>query len=130
MENIGTLAIKVREIRERLGLTQVALAKKLGINAQTIRDYEAGRRSPPVKNLKALAEALGVSASDLVSSEESAPLVIPVSETLKKLLSIPDSVYEMAQYFDSSDEAWKTVMVVLEDAKKDKEKKLSKQKKA
>lgn len=42
--NIGTY---IKEIRNRLGLTQKQLAKKLGKERCTIANYEVGRAIPP-----------------------------------------------------------------------------------
>lgn len=38
---------KIREARIAAGLTQDAMAEKLGIPKRTIQDWEAGRRIPP-----------------------------------------------------------------------------------
>lgn len=66
MENIGE---KIRKLRKLRGLTQPELAEKVGRNPHTIKDYEKGRATPSVKALSLLADALGVSESQLVSGE-------------------------------------------------------------
>ena len=42
------------------------LGAKIGVTYNAVHLYENGQRRPPVKKLPALAEALGVSVSDLV----------------------------------------------------------------
>lgn len=50
----------VRDLRERVHLTQQLLSDLSGITAQTISRYETGRRSPTLKALDQLAEAAGL----------------------------------------------------------------------
>jgi DNA-binding XRE family transcriptional regulator len=56
----------VRVFREWRGLTQPALAKVSGLSQSHLSLIESGRRGPGRKALARLAEALGVSAEDLV----------------------------------------------------------------
>ena len=55
------LAQKIKALRKTRGLTQEQLAEKLGVQRATISNYEIGRRSPHIKELERIAEALGVS---------------------------------------------------------------------
>ncbi len=50
----------VRHLREQAGLTQDLLTQRAGITQQTISRYETGRRSPTLKSLELLAEAVGL----------------------------------------------------------------------
>lgn len=56
-EEIGR---KIRILRKTRGLTQQQLADKLNVKRATISNYEIGRRSPHIKELEAISEALGV----------------------------------------------------------------------
>jgi transcriptional regulator with XRE-family HTH domain len=56
-EEIGK---KIKILRKTRGLTQEQLAEKLNVKRATISNYEIGRRSPHIKELEAIAEALGV----------------------------------------------------------------------
>lgn len=49
---------QLRELRERRGLTQVQLAKKMGITQATLSELE-NRGDARISTIKALAEALG-----------------------------------------------------------------------
>ena len=51
---------KIRILRKTRGLTQEQLAEKLNVKRATISNYEIGRRSPHIKDLEDIAEALGV----------------------------------------------------------------------
>lgn len=56
-EEIGR---KIRILRKTRGLTQEQLAEKLNVKRATISNYEIGRRSPHIKELEEISEALGV----------------------------------------------------------------------
>lgn len=51
---------KIKILRKTRGLTQEQLAEKLNVKRATISNYEIGRRSPHIKELEAISEALGV----------------------------------------------------------------------
>jgi putative transcriptional regulator len=55
----------VKEYRQRLGLSQEALARELGVSRQTIVNIERGLSEPRVLLAIALAAALGVAIQDL-----------------------------------------------------------------
>jgi transcriptional regulator with XRE-family HTH domain len=42
-EEAGLLGLRIRALRERKGLSQTALASKLGVNASTVTAWERGR---------------------------------------------------------------------------------------
>lgn len=52
--------------RELRGLSNGELARRSGVNRVQIRDIEAGRATGSARTVAALADALGVDASDLV----------------------------------------------------------------
>ena len=56
----------ILQIRQRLGMTQEALAVKSGFSQQYLSGLERGQRNPTVVTLYELAQALGVSHLDLV----------------------------------------------------------------
>src|SRR5438128_2563699 len=61
VEDLMTLADKIRELREKAGMSQSQLAKASGIPTTTIQGYEQGRREPLWDGLFKLSTALGVS---------------------------------------------------------------------
>lgn len=58
-------ADKLKKYRLAAGLTQKELAEKLHASQNTISQYESGKRTPAVKNLRSIANFLGCSVDDL-----------------------------------------------------------------
>ena len=96
MEGIGS---RIKAAREAAGMTQEQLGQKIGVTGVAIMRYEKGQRELTVKNLEALADALGVTASYLLGNQ---PTEEPMEEmnthialkrmdvkTLEKLLHFP-----------------------------------------
>ena len=61
---------KLRELRKRKGLTQAAVADKMGLTRVAITQYEMGVRTPKIDIAYKLARIYGVKVDDLVSKEE------------------------------------------------------------
>ena len=57
---------RLAEERRRLGLTQEALAEKLGVSAKYLQRIEAGRQNLTLGSLVTLARALGKKPLDLL----------------------------------------------------------------
>ena len=60
------LRTRITELRKEKGLSQVALAKELGVDCSTIAKYETGDRLPDVVMLCKLASFFGVSTDYLL----------------------------------------------------------------
>lgn len=75
------LATKLREIRDRLGLSQDVISDCLGLADYTdrgkISDFERGVREPDLLTLKAYADAAGVSLDDLADDNVRLPTKLP-----------------------------------------------------
>ncbi|MFC1994550.1 helix-turn-helix domain-containing protein [Chloroflexota bacterium] len=56
---------RVRELRVGRGLSQEELAFKAGVHRTYLGGIERGERNPSLKNIAAIAEALGVTMSEL-----------------------------------------------------------------
>jgi transcriptional regulator with XRE-family HTH domain len=61
MAEKGFFARKLRELRDRAGLSQPGLAERAGVSVGAVRQLEYGRREPTYGTLVRLARALGVS---------------------------------------------------------------------
>lgn len=59
----------LRRLRDKYGLSQEALADKIGVSQSMIRHYEAGRNYPRVDKLEKLAEVFGVEPHELLTEE-------------------------------------------------------------
>ena len=61
---------RVRQLRLVRGLSQEELASKVSVHRTYLGSIERGERNPSLKNIAAIAEALGVSLSQLFSFED------------------------------------------------------------
>ena len=68
-----TIGERIRRYRESAGLTQEALARAAEIGRVTLVRLEKGEQSPRFKTLKAVADALGLDAPDLLVQPEFSP---------------------------------------------------------
>jgi transcriptional regulator with XRE-family HTH domain len=57
-------------LREAKGLTQTALAKRLGISKASMCQFENGQRQPSAATAKAIAKALGAAFSEITEPAE------------------------------------------------------------
>ena len=62
LEDIGT---RLREERERVGISQRELARRIGLSASMISQIESGQSKPSVSTLYAIVTELGVSVDDM-----------------------------------------------------------------
>lgn len=63
----------VNELRRKHGMTQMELAKRVGVSQPSIASMEAGRTHPRIKTAKKLAEVLGVSWDMFYADDDSQP---------------------------------------------------------
>ena len=68
-----TIGERVRRYRESAGVTQEVLARAADIGRVTLVRLERGEQSPRFKTLKAVADALGIEAPDLLVEPEFLP---------------------------------------------------------
>lgn len=61
---------RISERRSAMGLSQTALAQRIGISAQQVQKYEAGSNRISASRLNAIALALGVSPGALFPARE------------------------------------------------------------
>jgi transcriptional regulator with XRE-family HTH domain len=82
-----TIAERIRLTRQQKNISQSELAKVAGINVKSLSRYENGSSIPPANALKAISDALGVSADTLLSDNISQ---IKDKDLLKKFEIIQD----------------------------------------
>ena len=56
--NIGSL---IRELRKKVGMTQMVLGDKIGVSYQQVQKYEKNTNVPRIPRLKQIADVFGVS---------------------------------------------------------------------
>lgn len=66
---MNTFGERLAQIREHAGLTQTALAERVGMSQSAVSQMEKGERKPSFDMLRQLADALGVKTSYLLGSE-------------------------------------------------------------
>ena len=59
----------IRQLREKCGLTQGALAEIIGVSSKTVSKWETAKGLPDIQLLQPLAQALGISVIELMSGE-------------------------------------------------------------
>ncbi len=63
---VGRFATALRELRQRRGLTQAALAERIGTGEQYLSRLEAGKIAPGVDQVARIAEALNATVHELL----------------------------------------------------------------
>ena len=63
-------AERLKELRKQAHLTQVELAKRLGIGQSSYADWDRGKKKPTQENLVKIAQILNVSIDYLVGNSE------------------------------------------------------------
>lgn len=63
------LGERIREERKKRGLSQNVVAHNAGIAVNSLRLYEANKRTPNLEQLRRIAIAIGVTVADLVDNE-------------------------------------------------------------
>ena len=67
------MRVKVRNVRERLFVTQEELAERTGMSRATISRIESGQQRPRISTVRKLAAALGVPPETLIDWEAEDP---------------------------------------------------------
>ncbi|MGN0691318.1 MAG: helix-turn-helix domain-containing protein [Oscillospiraceae bacterium] len=62
----NTIGRNIRTTRERLGMEQQELAGKIGLTSASLSNIERGKNLPKTQNLIKIAQALGVTAEELM----------------------------------------------------------------
>ena len=67
---INNVAEKIRYFRDKLGLTQTDLAKRLGISRSAVNAWEMALSSPSLANIVEMARIFHVTVDSLLNSTE------------------------------------------------------------
>ena len=59
----------IRNLREKMAITQMVLAEKLGVSSKTVSKWETGKGLPDITLIEPLAKALSVSVLELISGD-------------------------------------------------------------
>jgi transcriptional regulator with XRE-family HTH domain len=88
------ICVRIRETRERNGLTQAALAKKLGVSRSAVNSWEIGISAPSVQYLIELSKLFKVSTDYLLDLDTSEMVDISYLDSEEKRM-----IYSMLDYF-------------------------------
>lgn len=69
MDNKQVFAQNLKDLREKIGISQRTLAKKLGVQPTDVSSYERGVKLPTVKKLIKIADFFDVSVDKLLGRE-------------------------------------------------------------
>lgn len=95
---------RIKSEREKLGLTQFDLSKKLNVSQQTIGSWEVGRTEPSTENLQKLSELFNTSLDYLLGkSDIRNPESLTLDEELQQLLNDPDTLVAFKDFNNLSD---------------------------
>lgn len=101
----------LRKMRQKMNITQAALAKKLDVSSSTIGMYEQGRREPDSKMLMKMAELFGVSVDYLLSSKRSVMLTKSASDLADRVANVLRDKEKFENYGSKVNNATIDVMV-------------------
>lgn len=76
---------KIKELREKKGLTQKELAEEIGVAQSTIAMIESGKNKGSIETLAKIANYFNVSIDYLTTTEEKLSLAIDSLENIHKL---------------------------------------------
>lgn len=81
-----TMGTKIKDLREKAGMTQTELANKLGVSKSVVSAYEKGIRNPSFKVLPLLAKAFNVTELYFFEKGEwqNQPVTIDISDLTKE----------------------------------------------
>lgn len=80
-----TIGDRIRAIRKGKGLTQKELAKKLGVSASMIGQYETNVRNPKFETIQKIASSLGVTTAEIID-------LSPISPSLNSMYTLMEEV--------------------------------------
>jgi transcriptional regulator with XRE-family HTH domain len=113
METIRDVICKnFNRLVESSDLSNKTIAQKAGVTEPTFYRWKNGENTPELPNIESLAKALGVDPIEFYQAEFT-PRQLPVSATLRKMMAIPDEVYELASELELEDEVWIEVVETL-----------------
>lgn len=110
------IADRIKEQRKKRGISQVKLAKDMGLSLRTVNRWEAGERSPRAEDLTRLAIALDTTIGYLSGETDDptlSPMQRPINTALKEILKSRGDLPYFLKPTESNVRAIKTVKVPL-----------------
>lgn len=100
-----TLGEKIKNIRNKFGLSQEELAEIINVSRQAITKWETNSGIPDIENLKLLASTFNITVDYLINNDLNLPALTLRKELDKTKYKSKLSSYEeiLIEYFDNSD---------------------------
>ncbi len=99
----NTLGNKIRKLRVQRGWTQKELGLRAGIEGKNVSSYETGHLNPSARTLQRFAEALGVTAEDLLAESPKEPALAvedpDLLELFREVSQLPEGERTNAKWF-------------------------------
>ncbi len=92
-----SIADKIRYLRDKAGMTQTDLAKKLGISRSAVNSWEMSLSSPSLMNIIEMTEIFHVSADYLLSTTDK--MLVDISSLSNEEKEI---LFKLLTYFESN----------------------------
>jgi transcriptional regulator with XRE-family HTH domain len=96
-KEIKIISERLKEIREKRGLSKKELALKIGVSPSTITRYEKDGRIPKLTILQKISEALNVPINYLLGKEED--VKIGTSLSIEDLSDLPEEAIKSIEDF-------------------------------
>jgi len=96
-KEIKIISERLKEIREKRGLSKKELALKIGVSPSTITRYEKDGRIPKLTILQKISEALNVPINYLLGKEED--VKIGTSLSIEDLSDLPEEAIRSIEEF-------------------------------
>jgi transcriptional regulator with XRE-family HTH domain len=109
-----TIGNQIKIYRNKLKLTQEELATKSGLSRNAIYNYENEKRSPDLKVLTNIAEALNITINDLIENDK---IELKINSTFEDAFKqfISDKRYLLdVKKYDSAEEYNKDLKILYE----------------
>ena len=110
--------IRLRELREEKGITQIEFAKIFNLSASTIGMYEQGRRAPDITTLSRFAEYFGVSLDYIAGNSLQPNSNKKIPKDLKRILEEEEiTLNGRAMSAEDKEKIYKVIEAMYWDAK-------------
>lgn len=86
---------KLKAVRKQKGLSQAALGKLLGVQTQTISNWENGKSEPNLKTINKLCDILNIPLYSLISKDADYQLNYDEAFVIKKYRELNDDGKQM-----------------------------------
>lgn len=116
MENIRTIVCKnFNRLVEASPLSKKEIARQMQIDTSTLQRWKNGDTFPELPNIEKLAKVLGVNEREFYSSEEPIVKTLPMDVMFKRIRSVPERIYELAEKVGTDNDVWDAIEGLLED---------------